>query len=291
MVAGRTVLILLLLLIPVLAVAEGSCDKCHPQHYDAAGGCTTCHRGNPRTDRPDLAHASLIGARYAHFALPDSPVMQYGLQLLEKTGCRRCHRSGGKGNVLASDLDRLLPGARPEDVLRSIRQPVLFMPDFAFAEATAVSLVNALFANAAQAEPQVGETPLVVHFEGVERAENRFEKHCGGCHQLLTNRWGGLGHGAIGPNLSGLFSEFYPHPFTDVERWSRANLEKWLKNPRAIRKAARMAPQGLEPDELRQVLEFFEAQEPAPRGNNPAPANPPAVTAVREQDATFSPRP
>lgn len=258
----------------MLAAAEGSCVKCHPPHYSVAGGCTTCHRGNPRTDRPDLTHASLIGARYAHFALPDSPVTQHGRRLLDEAGCRRCHRSGGKGNVLASDLDRLLPGARPEDVLRSIRQPALFMPDFAFAEATAVSLVNALFAHAVRAEQPAGETPLVVHFEGVARAENRFEKHCGGCHRMLTRQWGGLGHGVIGPNLSGLFSEFYPHRFTDEERWSRESLERWLKNPRSIRKAARMAPQGLEPDELRQVLEFFEAQEPASCDIKPDPNSP-----------------
>jgi cytochrome c2 len=260
----RAVLILLLLLVPVLATAAGSCGKCHLQHYQTVGSCTTCHRGDPRTDRPDLAHADLIGGRFAYFTLPDSPVTQYGGQLLEQTGCRRCHRSGKKGNLLASDLDQLLPGARPEDVMQSIRQPVLFMPDFGFSEASATSLVNILFSHATQAESRVGEIPLVVHFEGVERSENRFEKHCGGCHRMLTRQWGGLGNGVIGPNLSGLFSEFYPRRLRDEEHWSPANLEKWLKNPRAIRKAARMGPQRLEPEELRQVLTFFEMPDPSP---------------------------
>lgn len=266
MVAARAVLILLLLILPAVlpAAAEESCLKCHPPHYVEAGGCTTCHRGNPRTDRVDLAHANLLGARFAYFALPESPVTQFGLQLLERAGCRRCHRSGEKGNLLASDLDQLPPGTRPEELVRSIRQPVLFMPDFAFAEATAASLVNALFTQAAKAGIVTGETPLVVHFEGVERVENPFEKHCGGCHRLLTKRWGGLGRGIIGPNLSGLFSEFYPRTFRDAERWSAANLEKWLKNPREIRKGARMAPLPLKPAELRQVLEFFEVPPPAP---------------------------
>lgn len=245
------------------AVAE-RCLQCHPPHYVAAGSCTTCHRGNPRTDRVDLAHANLFGARFAYFALPESPVTQFGMQLLERAGCRRCHRSGDKGNQLASDLDHLPPGTRPEELVRAIRQPVLFMPDFAFAETTAASLVNALFAQASRARPVAGETPLVVHFEGVTRAENPFEKHCGGCHRLLTGRWGGLGRGTIGPNLSGLFSEFYPRMFRDEERWSAANLEKWLKNPREIRKGARMAPLPLKPAELRQVLAFFEVPPPAP---------------------------
>lgn len=256
--AGRAILILLLLLFPGRVLAEGRCDKCHLSHYVDAGLCTTCHRGNPGTDRTDLAHANLINGRFAHFALPDSPVTQYGKQLLEQNGCRRCHRSGNKGHALASDLDRLLPAARPAEVMQSIRQPVLYMPDFIFGETTAVFLVNALFANSSQAESTMGETPMVIHFEGVERAENHFEKHCGGCHRLLTKTWGGLGRGVIGPNLSGLLGEFYPRPFRDEERWSRANLEKWLKNPREIRKAARMSPQRLKPDDLRQILEFFE---------------------------------
>lgn len=255
--AGRTILSLLLLLLPALAAAEGRCDKCHPPHYATAGSCTACHRGDPRTERFDLAHADLIDGRYAYFALPESPVTQYGRQLLEQTGCRRCHNSGKKGNLLASDLDRLLPGARPEEVLQSIRQPVLYMPDFAFAENTAGSVVNALFANSAQAVRVDGEVPLVVHFEGVERSENLFEKHCGGCHRLLTKTWGGLGRGTIGPNLSGLFSEFYPRRFRDDERWSAENLEKWLKNPREFRKAARMAPPRLKEEERKQLLEFF----------------------------------
>jgi len=252
----------LLLLFPVLASAEGSCIKCHPTHYAAIGNCMSCHRGDPRTDRTDLAHATLIRARYAYFALPDSLITQYGKQLLDQAGCRRCHQSGGKGNGLASNLDQPQPAVRPEDLMRAIQQPVLFMPDFFFAETAAVSLVNALFAHASEAEPQVSENPLVVHFEGVERAENFFEQHCGGCHRLLTKQWGGLGRGAIGPNLSGLFSEFYPGRFRDNERWSRANLEKWLKNPREIRKMARMAPQKLKPDELSKVLVFFEIDQP-----------------------------
>lgn len=264
MVAGRAVLIVLLLLAPLAAAARESCLTCHAPHYLAAGSCTACHRGDPRTDRPELAHANLIGGRFAYFALPESPVTQYGMQLLDRAGCRRCHRSGAKGNVLASDLDRLPADARPAEVVRSIREPVLFMPDFGFGEATAASLVNALFAHAAKAEPVAGEVPLVVHFEGVERAENPFEKHCGGCHRLLTKRWGGLGSGIVGPSLAGLFGEFYPRTFKEGERWSAANLEKWLKNPRETRKEARMAPLPLKPAELRQVLEFFEAPPPGP---------------------------
>jgi cytochrome c2 len=144
------------------------------------------------------------------------------------------------------------------------------MPDFAFPEATAVTLVNALFAHSAQAEKPVGETPQVVHFEGVARAENAFDKHCGGCHRLLTRRWGGLGSGLVGPNLSGLTSEFYPVPFREGEPWNAERLKKWLENPRAVRPQTRMRPQPLEPAELTRVLEIV------------APPAPPAEPQVED---------
>lgn len=256
MVAGRAILIFLCLFLPAPAAALESCLRCHLPHYVEAGSCTSCHRGDPRTNRQDLAHHNLIAGRFAWFALPESPLTQHGIKLTEQAGCRRCHQSGGKGNALASDLDRLLPAARPEEVLQSIRQPVLFMPDFAFPEATAVILVNALFSQSLRAEKPVGETPMVVHFEGVERRENAFDKRCGGCHRLLTRRWGGLGSGLVGPNLSGLTGKFYPVPFREGEPWNAERLKKWLENPRAIRPQTRMRPQLLEPAELTRVLEI-----------------------------------
>ena len=243
-------------MLPVLSAAQGNCLKCHPSHYDEVGSCTFCHRGDPRTARVGLAHHDLIAGRFSFFAIPESPVTQSGVKLIEKAGCRRCHHSGGKGNTLASDLDRLLPAARPDEVLQSIRQPVLFMPDFAFPEATAVPLVNALFSHSLKAEKPVGETPLVVHFEGVERSENAFDKHCGGCHRVLTRQWGGLGSGLVGPNLSGLTSEFYPVPYREGEPWNAERLKKWLENPRAVRPQARMRPQVLEPEELTRVMKI-----------------------------------
>jgi cytochrome c2 len=66
--------------------------------------------------------------------------------------------------------------------------------------------------------------------------------HCGGCHRVLTRKWGGLGRGAIGPNLSGLTGEFYPTQFKEGEPWTTERLGKWLENPRAIRPGARMPP-------------------------------------------------
>lgn len=257
--------------------AGEKCLSCHRPHRQWTGECRGCHRGNPATARRELAHAGLHGVPFAHAAVPGSPVTEAGRQLLERSGCRRCHRSAERGNRLAGDLDRVFPALRTDEAVQALRQPAQFMPDFAFTQESAALLVTALLANAAQAPPPAGEVPRVVHFAAAGETENPFAKHCGGCHRQLTSRWGGGGKGAIGPNLSGLFSEFYPRRFKDEERWTPANLEKWLKNPRAIRPAARMAPQKLAPAELRGVLEVFTDQQTT------VPANP--LPAARQGDA------
>ena len=72
--------------------------------------------------------------------------------------------------------------------------------------------------------------------------ENSFVKLCGPCHKSLSERSGALGNGDIGPNLSGLFSEYYPKTYRDTESWTPDKLRKWLENPRNMRANARMKP-------------------------------------------------
>ena len=260
----RALIALLALWSPGQALPAGSCTECHPVHHEASGTCANCHRGDPRSRRKEIAHRDLIAARFAHFALPDSPVVARGQKRLEQAGCRRCHVSGGRGNGLATDLDRLLPGAQPAETLASIQRPALFMPRFAFPEATAVEVVNALYASSARAPGRTGETPLVVHFDRAAPKENAFEKRCGGCHRMLTRTLGGLGVGEAGPNLSGLVSEFYPGTVTEGVRWSPANLKRWVANPRETRRLALMPPLALADAEWERVLANFEVEVAAP---------------------------
>ena len=114
------------------------------------------------------------------------------------------------------------------------------MPDFRLADQEITDMVNAILAG--PGAEKTAETPLLVHFLEKTPSENIFEKHCGACHRMLSSRNGGLGRGEIGPNLSGLFSPFYPATFHDRERWSAANLKKWLANPRRIKNMALMQP-------------------------------------------------
>jgi cytochrome c2 len=187
-----------------------------------------------------------------------SSVLQQGRALVTISGCRRCHVIGAKGNSLATNLDRIFGAARPQTLFDAIRTPVLFMPNFCFKETHIIELVNAILAEAARAEPEAGEIPLVIRFEDEEQAEESiFGKHCGSCHTVLTTRFGGMGKGDIGPNLSGLFSEHYPTTYSDKQPWSSKSLKSWLDNPRQNRKNAQMPPVKLTSDAFSSLLEVL----------------------------------
>jgi cytochrome c2 len=244
------------LLLPTAGAWAGpGCLRCHQPHYAASGSCTSCHRGDGRSERLAIAHRDLIRGKYSWFALAGSPPLRRGEQLLEKFACRRCHTSAGKGNRLASNLDRLAPNLAPEKISAAIRTPALFMPDFRFEDRQIVDLVNAIMAGAAKAGPAAGETPQVVHFaDKKQHGENVFEKQCGPCHKVLTQGQGALGKGDIGPNLSGLFSEFYPATLRNNGRWTAEALKKWLENPRKTREHSQMRPVPLKKEEFDQLL-------------------------------------
>lgn len=237
--------------------ALNQCLSCHEVHYPQRGDCVDCHRGNSRTTRLNIAHHGLIEAKYAAFTLPDHPVTQAGEQLLKEYACRRCHVSAGKGNSLAANLDLSQQDKRPDELDSAIQYPVLFMPQFYFDEDQRVKLINAILAGARQVVTPEGEIPQVIHFENTEMVQERqFEKHCGTCHRSLTDRYGGLGSGLIGPNLSGLFSQFYPRNFgrEGNQAWTPESLKEWLKNPRKIRPDTQMAPIKLTEKELLDLI-------------------------------------
>ena len=266
--------LLIFLLVPVAVMAnqpvgrESHCLDCHPVHYAERATCVACHGGHPETRRQNIAHDGLIAARFAAFTLADSPVVQRGIQGLKDYACRRCHVSAGKGNGLGSNLDWASEYAAPEELVEAIARPVLFMPDFRFTEQQRVELVNALFDGARRVDIPPGEVPAVIHFEGEGKERDiQFEKHCGGCHRALTENYGGLGNGLVAPNLSGLFSEFYPENFgSEQQPWTAERLEKWIKNPRKIKSLAQMPPQQLKPAEFERLVKELRLSKP------PAPA-------------------
>jgi cytochrome c2 len=225
------------------------------------GGCVDCHGGEERTRRQDLAHHDLFVGALTHFRLPQSPVTEAGIRLLDSSACRRCHISGKKGNRLASNLDQRA-ALRPLDLEAAIRQPVDFMPNFHFSDASIVRLVNALLLGARSSAPISAEVPRMVHFEGSrDSLENPFVKHCGGCHRMLTARHGALGRGTAAPNLSGLLTEYYPANFgPDQLPWTRERLKTWLENPRRQRSLTQMRAPPVNKEDVAALLNLLDTE-------------------------------
>ncbi len=254
---GFNVAILILLcglageLIAGTAPPRSQCLSCHASHYRERGTCGDCHHGNPGTIRKNIAHTNLIPGSYAFFNFSASAQVRNGKQLIDHLGCRRCHSVFGTGNKAASNLDLLFAASSPQMIEHAIRYPAQQMPDFRFNRQQLTEIVNAIEAAGKAAGKRGQETPQVIHFSRMgKKNENSFEKNCGGCHKFLSTHSGGLGGGDIGPNLSGLFSEFYPANFRGEERWNRNNLQKWLQNPRTIRPNTTMRPVALKQEEL-----------------------------------------
>lgn len=245
------------------AAAKG-CLRCHAPHYTALGTCVSCHRGDDRTDRKRIAHYRLISARYAGFSLPGSLQVERGKKLLEQFGCRRCHLAGKQGTFLAASLDRL--GAKaPEELAAAIDRPAFSMPEFRFSAPDRDDLVNYLLWLGRDVKSGGKETPVVIHFARKERdGEHPFVKRCGGCHKALTETLGSVGTGAIGPNLSALFTSWYPRFYRTGEPWTAERLREWLKNPRTVRPLAVMPPVALEEGELGRIANLLTVTQSAP---------------------------
>lgn len=233
------------------------CLVCHPVHYVEHGGCIDCHRGNPSSDRKNIAHRMLIAGRYARFTLGETSQVLQGKRLIDQYACRRCHVIGGKGNRLSVSLDRSAARTPPEELASSILKPVRNMPDFGLEQNRADLLVNALLLAAASSRgiaPAVN--PQVVHFDkAAGTGQDAFSMKCGPCHRALTDRLGALGRGDTGPNLSGLLSPFYPETFRERGPWTERDLGTWLKNPRLIKRGALMQPVPLAGREFRELAD------------------------------------
>jgi mono/diheme cytochrome c family protein len=254
LVSGLLILFLLLAAVPASGgQAPQLCLSCHAAHYAERGRCGDCHRGNPASERKNIAHAGLRAGKYARFTIGDGALLKEGERLLNQLACRRCHVSGGRGNHLAVSLDAAASGKTAGELARSIRRPVAAMPNFSLDEEQITVLVNAVFAGS-QGRKTDETVPVKVHFNNSDKKrEDIFSTKCGSCHRMLSERLGAVGTGGIGPDLSGLFSEYYSKTFRDGEVWTFRNLSAWLKNPREVRPWARMQPVALTETEMKEL--------------------------------------
>jgi mono/diheme cytochrome c family protein len=257
-----TALLTFLTAVEIVPAGQNVCVTCHRPHPSRQENCISCHRGDDRTERKEIAHYDLIAGRFAYYTLEKSPVVERGKELLDRLACRRCHRYAGRGNRLANNLDATAMGEKAQDIYDSIKSPALFMPNFYLDENQIAALVNAILARAKSEKIPEGETAIVVHFQTAQhRRKNVFAGQCGKCHTILSESSGGLGSGDIGPNLSGLFSEFYPRTYREAESWNPERLKRWLENPRDIRMNAVMQPLRLSLDEFDQLLRIMNSRD------------------------------
>jgi len=229
---------------------DGGCRSCHEAHYVREGACEDCHRGNPDALRLELAHERLLTGRAAEHRLPGGLALREGRRLVKGLACRRCHTIGGEGNRLATDLDRVVWKRDEPQLLVSITEPVENMPAFGLDREQAESVVAFLLRSGSPDQPQ---DTYRVHFTRTPSASPTvFEKQCSGCHRFL-GPLGPVGTGTVGPNLSGLFTPFYPPTAPGRRAWTPSALADWVRNPRASRPATTMPPVALSEDELRTV--------------------------------------
>ncbi|MFZ2947987.1 MAG: selenite/tellurite reduction operon c-type cytochrome lipoprotein ExtS [Desulfuromonadaceae bacterium] len=255
MVSGVVAIALLLAAAPAWGGgARQLCLSCHPAHYAEKGGCSLCHLGNPASERKNIAHAGLRPGKYARFTLGGWAEAGVGERLMDRLACRRCHVSGGRGNHLAVSLDAAAARKTGGELALSIRVPVANMPDFRLNEDRITLLVNTIFAGS-QGRSTDESDPVRVHFNTPgKKSPDIFSTKCGSCHRILSDRLGAVGTGEVGPNLSGLFTQYYPKTFRNNEVWTVQNLNLWLKNPRETRPWARMLPVTLTGAELKELV-------------------------------------
>ncbi len=233
------------------------CLSCHPAHYADRGTCSHCHRGNPASERKNIAHTGLRAGKFVRFTIGDLAQKKEGEHLMDQLGCRRCHITAGRGNALASNLDGAAARKTAKEIVLSIRQPVATMPKFGLDDERITILINMIFAGSEGRDMNIS-APVKVHFNNSgNKSEDIFSKKCGSCHRVVTGHLGALGSGDIGPNLSGLFSPYYPNSFKNGGGWSAGNLGDWLKNPRDLRVWARMQPVILNEKEMAELVATF----------------------------------
>jgi cytochrome c2 len=248
---------------PPVAGGRTGCGSCHAPHHLREGTCQDCHRGDPGAEREELAHARLVAGRAAEHGLPGGLAPREGRRLVARLACRRCHVIGGEGNRLAADLDRVVWSREQGQLVASLLEPVDFMPAFGLDQAQAEAIVAYLLRRASR---EGGQDAYRVHFERhAEAGGSAFETHCGGCHRVITAAGPG-GTGSDGPNLSGLFTRFYPPTAPGDRPWTEKALAEWLRNPRAARAHTTMGPVRVDEAELaRLVGEMGGTAAPAPR--------------------------
>lgn len=232
---------------------KNHCLNCHVGHYFSYKSCRSCHRGIVKSSRKEIAHYGLIPGRYAYFRFEKSEILRQGNKLIQRAGCLRCHKILDRGNLLATPLDLLPDDIEITKLVDFIKNPPMYMPEFEFRGDQIVKIINVILRAIFYSTKRHKREYYYVHFESFEK-KDIFSRKCGMCHKILTKIKGGLGKGNIGPNLSGLFTQFYPQKSVKI---NETNLGDWLKNPRSVKELTLMPPVDISPNEVNYLIKLI----------------------------------
>lgn len=188
--AART-LIILLLSCNFLYAGDNKCISCHENMcIEKQDNCKLCHRGDSTTSRKDISHYKLIKGKYASYTDESSPKTQKGIKIIKNAACTRCHNIGKSGAFLASDLNSAVKRLTTDEIIKSIKEPVVNMPLFQFNDTDIEALITGIYYYTI---PEGSKSiTQVVHFQDNATGNDMFQKKCGICHKALTNA-GALG--------------------------------------------------------------------------------------------------
>jgi nitric oxide reductase subunit C len=183
-----------------------------------------------------------------------TPEVVHGKRLWEDNNCMGCHTLLGEGAYYAPELTKVVErrGAQWIDVF--LKDPEAMFPgerkmvkyDFTDEERRALiaffTWIGGIDTNGFPAKPDMAppaSAPVVASSSTAKPAPATFTSVCQACHQV-----GGKG-GAVGPALDGMRAKY-----------DAAALDRWLKDPQAVKPGTAMPNLAL-PDDVRASLVDF----------------------------------
>jgi mono/diheme cytochrome c family protein len=209
-------------------------------------GCVMCHRGQGAATTVEEAHSStlaweqpLLPARYIESscgqchrnALPGTPQLNLGRQLLARSGCVNCHTvkladsSVMKATTDAPSLSHIADKTSRAWIYAWLKDPQAYavsatMPNFKLRDEDARDISAFLIVNST---PVPGDTLSVSQKPSADPTAGGSlygESFCASCH-AVQNAAGNVVGGDVGPELTRVGSKVKPE-------W----LQAWLHNPR-----------------------------------------------------------
>jgi cytochrome c len=100
-------------------------------------------------------------------------------------------------------------------------------------------------------QDMVGATMSAVALSSSEGAKLTKRK-CASCHSLDRNIR------KVGPSLKGIMGKTPSIADMPFDRWTEENMDRWLENPRAVKKRTRMALPGIsDPSERKAIIAYL----------------------------------